>query len=57
MWHSQSSGNMFVRVRWFYHPEETSKPNVKLIDSKVSSGNFEKKRYLILIAIYFFQNK
>ena len=39
MWESPSNGNMFVRVKWFYHPEETAKKNLKLVDSKVSFMN------------------
>lgn len=35
MWESLN-GNMFVRVKWFYHPEETTKKNLKLVDTKVS---------------------
>lgn len=37
MWEN-STGNMFVNVKWFYHPEETRKPHPKLVDTKVSDN-------------------
>ena len=38
-------GNMVVRVKWFYHPEET-KPGRRPSDGKVSLSKKKKKNIL-----------
>lgn len=53
MWESWGN-NMVVRVKWFYHPEETN-PGKKLHDKKVTFRTDSKKfqlGYLVFILQY-----
>lgn len=49
MWES-GSGNMIVRVRWFYHPEET-KTQPDLVDPQVCELSSLCLMYLILLIL------
>lgn len=55
MWEG-CGGNMVVRVKWFYHPEET-KPGRRPTDGKVSTALLFNTRLNVtrtLIGYYFF---
>jgi hypothetical protein len=46
MWQT-GNGTMIVKVRWFYHPEETKGDSVPLGDKRV-------RIYMILISILYY---